>query len=80
MQIMASRHKPIRQSFDFSHLSLNNIWPDIKVTTSWNMQYTVKTALVKIPAIFLYKEGHHTVRNKYDLDSVIKTKTLNLAL
>ena len=28
----------------------------------------------------LYKEGHNTVRNKGDLDSVIKTKTSILAL
>ena len=42
--------------------------------------YTVKTALVQIQIIYCYKEGPHTVRNKGDLDSVIKTKTSNLAL
>ena len=30
--------------------------------------------------IYLYKEGHHTVRNKDDLDTGIKTKTSSLAL
>ena len=43
-------------------------------------EYTVKTDLVKIRIIYLYKEGHHTVRNKGDLDSGIKTKTSNLAI
>ena len=44
--------------------------------------YTVKTALVQIQMISLYKEGHHTtvVWDKSDLYSVIKTKTLILAL
>ena len=37
---------------------------------------TVKTALV---IICLYREGHHAVRNKGDVDSVMKTKTSNLA-
>ena len=37
--------------------------------------YTVKTALVLILIIYLYKEG----RNKRDLDSVIKTRTSTLA-
>ena len=42
--------------------------------------HTVKTALVQVRIMCLYKEVHHTVRNKGDLDSVIKTKTLILAL
>ena len=42
--------------------------------------HTEKTALAKITIICLYKEGHHTVRNKGDLDSVIENKTLILAL
>ena len=33
-----------------------------------NLNYTVKTAKVKIQIICLYKEGHHTFRNKDDLD------------
>ena len=33
--------------------------------------YTVKTALISIRIIYLYKEGPNTVRNKYDLDSGI---------
>ena len=33
------------------------------------VKYTVKKALVEIWIIFLYKEGHPTVRNKADLDS-----------
>ena len=37
-------------------------------------EYTVKSDL------YLYKEGHHTVRNKGDLDSGKETKTSNLAL
>ena len=42
--------------------------------------YTVKTDLVSIRIIYLYKEGHHTVLKKGDLDSSIKTKTSNLAI
>ena len=41
--------------------------------------YAVKTTLVKIRIICLYKEGHATVRNKGDLDSFKKTKTSILA-
>ena len=44
------------------------------------LTYTLKTVLVKIRNIYLYKVGHHTIRNKGDLESVIKTKTFNLAL
>ena len=35
------------------------------------LSYAVKIALVLI--IYLYKQGPHTVRNKADLDSGIKT-------
>ena len=42
--------------------------------------HTVKTALISIQIIYFYKEGYHTVRNKGDLDSVIKTQTSNLKL
>ena len=41
---------------------------------------SVKTVSVQIRNIYLYKEGPHSVRNKGDLDSGIKTKTQNLAL
>ena len=44
------------------------------------IDYTVKTDLVKILVIYLYKEGPHTVRNIRDLDSGINTKTSSLAL
>ena len=40
----------------------------------------MKTALVSIRLIYLYKEGPNTVQNKADLDSGIKNKTSNLAL
>ena len=35
-----------------------------------------KNSIGKIRIFCLYKEVHHTVQNKGDLDSVIKTKTL----
>ena len=41
--------------------------------------YTVKPAVVKIQIICLYKECHHIVRNKGDLDSGFKTKKLKLS-
>ena len=42
--------------------------------------YTVKTVLVFIRIICLYKDGPHTVRNEGYLDSVIKTKNSILVL
>ena len=44
------------------------------------MSYTVKTALEQIRIVYLYKEGHHTVRNKDYLDRCIRTKISNLPL
>ena len=42
--------------------------------------HTVKTALVSILIIYICIEGHHTFRNKDNLNSGIQTKTINLAL
>ena len=49
-------------------------------TINHYIKFTLKIALVSIRFIYLYKEGPHTVRNKDDLDSGIKTRTSNLAL
>ena len=44
------------------------------------LAYNVERAFVQIEIIYLYKEGPHIVRNKGDLDSGMKTKTVNLTL
>ena len=46
-----------------------------KADSFYKFLYIVKKALAKKLIIFLYKKGHHTVRNKDDLSSGIETKT-----
>ena len=55
----------------FGRLKLTLPWvpPDTKV------EIHCKNSIGIIQIICLYKEGHHTVQNKGDLDSFIQTKS-----